>query len=223
MAVRKVTKISAREAAEAAWKKPEAGISRKGIFRVTRFPKVVVVMPQVKHWKEIRDADLLRVVVFPKEEHVDAFREAKTGVRIGRPAAANPGAIGSIGFNRISVFKYAQPERRYIRIHFAQAHFKTTQGETPGNVMKTPVLPRSLATYYGGWRKRAFGEIIKVAKRNNVSIFIPDHVLQRNGMKNSPVEQEICQLAEEHGLRIVKESLSGLGLSLVPVRQRRAK
>ncbi len=147
------------------------------------------------------DSDMLftskeDIVVFPKLEHADHFIKALQGLRVAGPSSLNPGAIGTV---RLRLYLSKQSQR--LALSFAQAHFKTGTGSD---------LPRPMATYYGGWRKRALTEAVKLAVHVNLPLEVSWSKLyprDRNYSDVSPLHRELIEVANNLGVKVKETKL----------------
>lgn len=130
---------------------------------IVRLKKMVLVVPCLSEAFGGVRAELpheLRIIAFPKPDHFETFKVASRGVRRTGPAELNQAGIGTL--------RLIRSKGRRMVIDFAQAHFRTRDSHSlPRNV-----LPRGLATHYGGWRKHALREALRIAKEHKFSIAV---------------------------------------------------
>ena len=189
------------QVARNAWSSAPRGVSENiGGRRIVKSAKMVLVMP--RFWPVPSNLGVVHevnILAYPKPQHIPIFAEASYSVvRHGGPAANAPGAIGTVEFRAHG--------SGFFELSYAQSHFKT--GEEP------PFIKRNLATYYGGWRKRALTEGIQIALARGFRVQIPGNFLY-NGRRRSQLHREVIEIAKEIGARIRREDL---GIVLRPKR-----
>lgn len=169
---------------------------------------VVMVVPHFKYKEKTL------ILAYPKPEHFPHFQQANKGTEQFGYANYFPGTIGSLELSsrmagmitewsnknasmpRGSVKKDAPA----LHLDFAQAHFKTTQEDA-----QKPVLSRSIATYYGGWRLKALRVAFADAKKRGLPLVIRKKYSKsfRRWLvreKNSRFRTELVKAADEEGL-----------------------
>ncbi len=148
------------------------------------------------------------IVVFPKPVHMPHFVTASKGTRMFGPSQHYSAAIGTV-----QVRLYLAKSKQRLRLSFAQAHFKTRDPAEPNK----HALPRSIATYYGGWRKRALTEAVKLAVHVDLPLEIHWSKLypkKRAYPGVSPLHRELLEVASSLGVR-AREVRSDKGRFLV--------
>jgi|GEM_PF-3372841 len=200
-----------RRVVKKAWREAE-GVSEIGLFRkfrAKREKKMVLVSPKVP--KKGAGAITMRVVAFPEPGDMEAFKKARKGVYSGGPADTNPGAIGTFSFKLTDPARQNIPDVSAESETFIQSHF-LGQGNPK---LLTPLqgLPRRLATKYGGWRKHALEEAIRIAEEHRMGFHIPmawGTVRKKNASKR--LRREIREVCEGRGITPSEVSVdNGLG------------
>jgi len=189
--------------AERAWGEAPVGESRiDERHRVVRSGKMLLVIDEEKS-----NLQFLRIVAFPKPEHMEAFLTAADGVAELGPASHNPGAIGTLQLVRWP------DNNREVFLNYAQTHAKT------GASSYAPVK-RGLLTYYGGWRVRALEQAIRYAHEKRKTL-----VLKRSFFEGLPGSRarlmadlrEACRRTgaeiseEKYEIKVRKAALGGAG------------
>ncbi len=194
---------SKRFVSEKAWKQPSS-FENDDFFghRVVKTDKAVVVMEPFsllgQRFAKSTTNSLTHVadiVVFPKPVHMPHFVTASKGTVGHGPSADNPSAIGTVQVH----LHLAKPHG--LRLAFAQAHFKTTDSPEPGKY----ALPRAMATYYGGWRKRALTEAVKLAIHVGLPLKIHwSNLYLKNRVYSgvSPLHRELLEVANSLGVSV---------------------
>jgi len=95
------------------------------------------------------------VVVFPEPIDKESFIRAHKSVKSYGSAERNPGSIGTLRLSQDS------NKSKFFDVDFAQAHFKIERDKEKQG--KTNKLPLKIARKYGGWRKEAMKEGIRIA------------------------------------------------------------
>ncbi|MFH1696619.1 MAG: hypothetical protein ABH854_01795 [Candidatus Diapherotrites archaeon] len=155
-------------------------------YKIIKDKKMVVVVQTggSSSWEHIK------FVAYPKLEHIEIFRKAAKGVREGGEAEINPGAIGTLQIYRVGE-KNRGPKDVHIHLDYSQSHFAAGEGKG--------MLPRSLATKYGGWRERCLREAVKFALENGGRLNISGEVRNKGDFKET-----LHKVCLEMGLRPVK-------------------
>jgi len=161
------------EVVNRAWKKPDGTHTIMG-HHVVKDKKMVVVSPPSIA------APIVNITVFPKPSHFETFRQAR--VKQWGPASYNPFAVGTLKLRQLENQKYV--------LEYAQSHFRTPEKpeQIPpkgANVGAGGRLSRGFATKYQGWRIRAFESMIRLAKKHNYDIIVPDRVYRTPEVKRS--------------------------------------
>jgi len=136
------------------------------------------------------------VVVFPKAEHRESFLRAHKSVRSYGPSDKNPGSVGTLSLSQDS------PRANFLNIEFAHAHFTTEKDKAKQG--KTNKLPKKLSKKYGGWRKEALKEGIRIAMSRRKILRLD---LSNFNMKHGNREAFLRDL----GVAIVELGMSGQG------------
>lgn len=137
------------------------------------------------------------LIVFPlNDEHIRSFKQAAKGVRAHGPAMSNPGAVGTVSLRKTDGGPYF--------FDYAQAHYTTGR-----NGEKNPkILPRSLATKYGGWRQRAFRFATQIASDENRDIVVPHSMFLSNQKEphETQMYKDLKRVCDEEGFEITKST-----------------
>ncbi len=181
-----------KEVARRAWQEAKPGVNENFLntsCTVVKHSKIILVISNLKK-KESRQGGT-QIVAFPKPQHTVDFEKANRLVRGKGPAQRLRGTIGSVVMHRT----YYHPNQHFT-IRYVQSHFTTGKEN----------LPRGLATYYGGWRKRALREVFRMAKNENAIILVGFDTIRRGNYKvHGQLIKELTDLAAEQGV-VVRES-----------------
>ncbi len=180
-----------------AWRELPLGVTHnfRG-KRIVKDRKMLLVMPTHAELEEILYRHLHSlglvthsgvIVAFPAAKHFREFQQAAEGVRVRGPASVNPGAVGTLSFMLKSTGG-TNPQAG-IEVFYAQSHFKTT-GDLP--------LSRTLATHYGGWRQRAWSEILQLASKHGLKVVLPSR-----GTMANPALNEVVALSNRMGFKFI--------------------
>jgi hypothetical protein len=200
---------------------------RFGATKITRLKKIYEhkkqkgVIASIKHGTAHPKSESVTLAYYPRSEHMPVFAMAASHTTAGAPGHMLPGSVGSIEFDELH--RHGKTE---IRINYMQAHFKTafTQAEKDlhldivkhGNTRaRTAVLPRALATKYGGWRNRLLQEIFSRAKAKKSEVVIFDYDPKRWESRAHSVNARIkvfTELAEKNGYAVEVAPATGIGM-----------
>jgi len=169
--------------------------SRK--YKLTHTGKMVLV--EFRDWSP--NVFLHKIVAFPKAEHAEKFEMASKHVRNFGPAEANPGAIGTLSFRKIS-------GSRRLEFYSAQAHAYVNKGKRQTGV------PRRIFEHYAGWRYHSLRNALIHAKEKKLPFIIdktsPNHEIfegrSSGALKNFMAE--IKRIANELDLEIIDSPTS---------------
>ncbi len=186
-----------------AWKELPDGVHEDFHgHRIVKLPKVLLVTPRLDEWREMvhyaevalrtgyrPPHDPIKILAFPRPEHIEVFVGAANGVRAGGPGYKHSGSIGTLEIER----EEFGPSDFFLS--FAQSHFIAGKGEH--------CLPRSLATKYAGWRKHALHDALKILHEERVSLGVPLSVLYRGSTRNkSRFHKEVIDLSKATGFNL---------------------
>lgn len=94
------------------------------------------------------------LVLYPRPEHANAFAKAMESTVGGGPSEYYPGAVGCLQYREI-------PGRQTL-ITFIQGAYR--QKDAEGN----DLVPRTLATKYGGWRENLLKHVFSRAEEQRI-------------------------------------------------------
>ncbi len=183
-----------------AWKKAGKGVNAdfKG-HRVVKSDKIILIMPRLGEWplNSMHKSGGLSVVAYPRPEHVEAFKEANSSVATYGPAYNYPGSIGSL---ELQIWSRNHP----LELRVAQSHFKA--GNNHYLYVGQTTLPRSLATKYHGWRKRALKHAVEIAHRHDKDFEVSRETVNRGKKRGAPsaLERELAEIAAERNTELYK-------------------
>ncbi|MDP3742560.1 MAG: hypothetical protein Q8R15_04555 [Candidatus Micrarchaeota archaeon] len=173
------------EVARSAWEIAPHGVTDKFMgHRLLKDKKIVVLTGYGNSGRQVQ------IFAFPKPEHSGDFFKALGGINQSGPGHFMWGSIGSLRMFKI-------PSRNVFELAHVQAHFKAGEGEYQ--------LPRRLATFYGGWRKRVISEAIQQIKKQKAKLVVSHPTATRGeafGEISKRTIEEIIQTAKEAGATI---------------------
>ena len=176
------------EVARSAWKTAPNGVTDKFMdHRLLKDKKMVVLTHCGRGIRQIE------IFAFPKPEHSGDFFKALGGINQSGPGHFMWGSIGSL-----RMFK--TPSSNVFELAHVQAHFKAGKEKYQ--------LPRRLATFYGGWRKRVISEAIQHIKKQRAKLVVSHPTATRGeafGEISKRTIDEIIQTAKEAGAAIKEE------------------
>ncbi len=193
-----------------------------GSTKITRLKKVFEnkkqkgVIASIKHGEAHPKSETVTLAYYPRSEHMPMFAIASSHTLAGAPGHMLPGSVGSIEFNEMH--RHGKSE---IRISFMQAHFKTALSKTEMELhrsksrMNTGVLPRALATKYGGWRNRLLQEIFSRAKSKKADVVMFDYDPKRWESRAATINARIrvfTEIAEKNGYLVEVKKAIGIGM-----------
>ncbi len=121
------------------------------------------------------------VFVFPRQEHLEAFRQAQKPLMREGPSDFAPGSVGSL---KMQEFPHL------VSVYGVQAHYKVG-GKNP--------LPEPLRKTYAGWRKVALRRAIESAHALGKEIvFLPVALRNRQGL-----QEDLARVCKELKIPIV--------------------
>jgi hypothetical protein len=181
------------------------GVHKLGHSRMSRFPYRVTkdnkMLTVSNHFETAADLAMqgeVAITVFPRLEHVEAFRKASKGARAFGPGRWNPDAVGTL--------EIRTSEKGPYELEFAQSHFVTKR---PGDSPRiTKRLDRPLATKYHGWRQRALREAVTLLASHGKSLRVPSSVLVSEEGKPTKFAEDLKKVCGELGAS-VKKDISG--------------
>ena len=172
--------FEARHFLQSAWKLPDGRHSDMSSTTI-KDSKMVILAEEKNTWSSKEGGESLSasIVAYPKLEHFDDFLKASAGVRVIGPSFWNPGAVGTI-------YLKERMEPNLLYVSYVQSHFKT--GVDGGKL-----LSRSLATKYGGWRKRCLKEAILFAHKSGKDLVFSEELFDFRKSKALKKElDEVC-------------------------------
>lgn len=178
--------IELYEIASRAWHDP-----RKGSFELygnSAFKdKKMLVLGKVDSdsLKGLKVLERWELVAFPREDHMERFHRAVKDTQPQGPGWRNPGGIGTLSMAR---------GNDGFLVHYVQAHFKTSAEEGKVN--------RSLASQYGGWRKRVLERAFEIASKTGDKVFFSKPVL----FKRAGLEAELKALCRKLRLKTYEKN-----------------
>ncbi len=165
--------------------------------RLVNVGKMALLTPTHEAWKDsVRKGApfaYINFVAYPKLCHVKTFESANMSVRLSGPASRWRGSVGSIEL----IPGEDREGKRVLFLDHVQAHFKT------GTELHD--LPRSLATYYGGWRRSALEHLVRMARENRTEVQIPIELITRN-QGTSPFGKELFSVCTNLGVQVVNRA-----------------
>ncbi|MFH0713579.1 MAG: hypothetical protein V1931_03335 [Candidatus Micrarchaeota archaeon] len=198
--IKQEEKTEEMKIAELAWAHPNVGeVQHFARHSAIKLRRGVLLMPSLEkirktltlppsHLENPRMA-WAHFTVYPRPEHVAQFKNAAFSIDVGGPAMEHPGAVGTV--------QILLPRlRNSITISYAQAHFVT--GNEPNYVK------RRLAEQYGGWRRHAFAQALKLAKEHKLPVLVNCEAIyphkQRNQSKMSQAHRDLIAACKDAGI-----------------------
>lgn len=197
------------EVVRKAWSEAPHGITENFMgYRVVKDKKMVLFTKSVP---ENIDPRAIRIVAFPKLEHIETFKEVRNALDMGGPSDDNRGAVGTMEIGTGVMNRYYNA---YL-VRYAQSHFMTTNHERGASGYR--FLPRKYATMYAGWRIRCLKEAISLAERDGRTLCIPRTATrrgyQRANREGTHFEEEIIAFCRKNGIRFVEAEE---GINIIP-------
>lgn len=130
------------------------------------------------------DEKYAELTVYPSAEHAGKFARTVHHLQFGGPSEEYPGSVGSVNYEH-------DEWKREIKVNYAQGTFlqKAKNGE--------PLVERSVAAKYGGWRQHAFAYLLEYAREKGVhKVFGP----RENGVGGKENGNEFLKAAAKLGL-----------------------
>ncbi len=170
---------ASHDIARIAWRLAETGrLSAAGRmvgdFHARRYRNRMMVLTETLG-STTRQSDA-RLLFFPKEGDIEAFRIAAGGVKELGPSMMNPGAIGTVNLREMG---------RRVDLISIQSHYRT-RGSAP--------LAMNLHRKYGGWMRPGIKTALGISKQKGKPLFIRGTVVQ-NRPNLRRIINKICKEA----------------------------